>query len=245
MTSNGNLFTRRQTQPALSSSYPIALEGYYSKRQAITVRHIQPHHETNTPTQALLLAKTRSKDIATITRGIVFLGVPHRGTNAAYFAACLSCTAFFRGSSSSLLQFMAVDSPGLLELETDFYDSYVLQDRSRRPQPYICDVLETHPERMGKLALGWVWFPPPLALINGCNSFRVCSLTQLCIQQIVRPKHGLLRHGRVFTLDTDHRGLNKFYSQDDPNFQVFISIMSHVVSHALDTGTRSRLPKPT
>ncbi|KAF2968338.1 hypothetical protein GQX73_g5221 [Xylaria multiplex] len=104
--------------------------------------------------KALLLAKFRSRDVATMTKGIIFLGVPHRGTYAAFVAACLSCTAFFRGSSSSLNEFMTVDGQAILGLESEFYDGYVLPYNPYEPQLYICDVLEMRSERMGKLALG-------------------------------------------------------------------------------------------
>ncbi|KAF5676590.1 nb-arc domain-containing protein [Fusarium heterosporum] len=155
--------------------------------------------------KALLLAKSRSRDVAAMTKGIIFLGVPHRGTYASMIASCLSCMAFFRGSSSNLHEFMSVDGPAILDLESEFYDAYVIPDHPYKPQPYICDVLEMRPERMGKLVLG----------------------------TIVRPKHGLLRHGRIVTLDTDHRGLNKFQSLEDPNFLTFLRILLQAKTYAL------------
>ncbi|CAJ2506061.1 Uu.00g001910.m01.CDS01 [Anthostomella pinea] len=167
--------------------------------------------------KALLLAKSRSKDVAAMTQGIIFLGAPHRGTSAAFAASCLSCMAFFRGSSTNLLEFMAVDGPGILDLESEFYDAYVLQNHPEDRPPYIFDVLEMRPEKMGKLA----------------------------ITSIVRPKHGLLRHGRVVTLDTDHRGLNKFYSSDDPNFQIFLRVLLQAFNHALQSVRTPGVHLPT
>ncbi|KAI0862792.1 hypothetical protein F4860DRAFT_470448 [Xylaria cubensis] len=155
--------------------------------------------------KALLLAKSHSKDVAAMTRGIIFLGVPHRGTYAAFVASCLSCMAFFRGSSSSLHEFMSVDGAAILDLENEFYDGYVLPRHPDQLPLYICDVLEMRPERIGKFVLG----------------------------RIDRSKRGLLRHGRVFTLDTDHRGLNKFHSHDDPNFQIIVKILSEAKVFAL------------
>jgi hypothetical protein len=65
-----------------------------------------------------------------------------------------------------MLDLMAVDGPALLDLESEFYDSYVVQYPSHEIQPYICDVFELRPERVGKLVLGsvcvvffWVAFP--------------------------------------------------------------------------------------
>jgi hypothetical protein len=40
--------------------------------------------------------------------------------------------------------------------------------------------------------------------------------------QTVNRKSGDLRHGDVVSLDTDHRGLNKFRSRHDPNFILFL-----------------------
>lgn len=91
-----------------------------------------------------------------MTKGIIFLGVPHRGTQAAFFASCLSCMAFFRGSSTDLLELMAVDGPELLGLESEFYSAYVAQYHSQDVQPYICDILEKRPEKIGRLVLGSV-----------------------------------------------------------------------------------------
>lgn len=135
--------------------------------------------------------------------------------------------AFFRGSSSTLLEFMSVDGLGILDLESEFYDAYVLQYHSHERQPYICDILEMRPERVGKLVLGSV---------SSCT-LKMPAYSQW--PQIVRPKQGLLRHGRVMTLDTDHRGLNKFQSSDDPNFQTFLKILWQAVDHALQTGMSS------
>ncbi|OTA62400.1 hypothetical protein K449DRAFT_52541 [Hypoxylon sp. EC38] len=155
--------------------------------------------------KALIFAKARSKDVAAMTKGIIFLGVPHQGSNAAIFASCLSCMAFFRGSSSYLLELMAVNGPSLLDLESEFYDAYVMQYHSEDTRPYICDILERRPERIGNLALG----------------------------PVVSPNHFQLRHGRLLALDTDHRGLNKFHSHDDPNFQTFLMVLWQAYEHAL------------
>lgn len=57
--------------------------------------------------------------------------------------------------------------------------------------------------------------------------------------QIVRPKQGQLRHGRLLALDTDHRGLNKFRSHDDPNFQTFLTVLWQAYDHALKNSKAS------
>ncbi|KAI0844594.1 hypothetical protein F5Y00DRAFT_273920 [Daldinia vernicosa] len=170
--------------------------------------------------KALLLAKARSKDVATMTRGIIFLGVPHQGSNAAFLASCLSCLAYFRGSSSTMLELMSVDGTELLDLESEFYDAYVTQYHFGDIQPYIYDIIEKRPEKIGKFVLGW----------------------------IVKPKPGHLRHGRLLTFDTDHRGLNKFRSHDDPNFDLFMRVFGQAYDYALQTSAfpslRDRFPPP-
>ena len=142
--------------------------------------------------QALIFAKARSKDVAAMTKGIIFLGVPHQGSNAAVFASCLSCMAFFRGSSSYLLELMAVNGPSLLDLESEFYDAYVMQYHSEDTRPYICDILERRPERIGNLALGPVSF-----VIHLLSHRRIDHLSlMLSTAQVVSPKHFQLRQAR-------------------------------------------------
>ncbi len=89
-----------------------------------------------------------------MTKAILFVGVPHRGTRFAQPAACVSCISYFRGSSSDLLQLMAVGSKDLQALESEFLDSFVVQHSPNQTQPYIADVLELRPERLGPLSLG-------------------------------------------------------------------------------------------
>ncbi|KAI6086322.1 hypothetical protein F4821DRAFT_270034 [Hypoxylon rubiginosum] len=145
--------------------------------------------------KALLLAKSQSTDVAATTRAIIFIGVPHRGAPDTFIASCLSCMSFFRGSSSNMLETMSFDNPTLIDLESEFYDEYVLQHHRYEKQPYICDVLES------------------------------------------RPDGGIPRHGRVVTLDTDHRSLAKFQSGSDPNFQVLVNIISQAIDYAVPAGT--------
>ncbi|KAI1770193.1 hypothetical protein F4818DRAFT_433747 [Hypoxylon cercidicola] len=97
--------------------------------------------------KALLLAKSHSMDVATMTRGIIFLEVPHRGTYTAIAASCLSYLSFFHGPSFDKLEYMSFDSTALLDLESEFYDAYVLQHHPHEKQPYICDVVESRSKR--------------------------------------------------------------------------------------------------
>jgi hypothetical protein len=96
----------------------------------------------------------RSSDVATLTMGILFLGVPHSGTRAVFGASLLSCTAYWRGSSSALLEYMAPEKPAIVKLESEFYDSYVNKRLSLQPHPpYVSDFLEMRSESLGRFAL--------------------------------------------------------------------------------------------
>lgn len=106
--------------------------------------------------KALVLAKNESSVLAEDTRGILFLGVPHRGTEAAFWASLLSCTAKWRGSSTTLLEYINKESE-FVEENDDFRSAFVLH----RPDliqhlPRICDFVEQRPEKAWKLALGAV-----------------------------------------------------------------------------------------
>ncbi|KAI1126623.1 hypothetical protein F5Y10DRAFT_209678 [Nemania abortiva] len=145
--------------------------------------------------QTLILAQLRSSPVAIMTRGILFLGVPHSGTRTAFSASLLSCTAYWRGSSTALLEYMAPGSGHLMSLERKFYDIYAHAYSASTSPPYICDFLEMRSEMFGRLAL---W-------------------------PTVDRNSGRASHGDVVQLDTDHRGLNKFRSAQDPNFRRFLS----------------------
>ncbi|KAH6722574.1 hypothetical protein BKA61DRAFT_667311 [Leptodontidium sp. MPI-SDFR-AT-0119] len=145
--------------------------------------------------KALILARHKSSEIAASTKGILFLGVPHGGTQAVYLASFLSCTAYWRGSSPALLEYMSPGGSAITELEKDFYNAYVKNSwRDTQTLPYVCDFIEMRKERIGKLSLA------PTVGINSAGSYR---------------------HGDVVHLDADHRGLNKFSSATDPNFRDF------------------------
>ncbi|KAI0538315.1 hypothetical protein GGR58DRAFT_501308 [Xylaria digitata] len=154
--------------------------------------------------QTLLLAKLRSSPVAAMTRGILFLGVPHSGTRSAFIGSLLSCTAYWRGSSTTLLEYMTPGSEHLMSLEKWFYNIYVNPHSSHTLLPYICDFHELRSERFGRLVLG-----PTVDHNSGRSS-----------------------HGDIVKLDTDHRGLNKFMSAQDPNFRRFLRHFSKALGVA-------------
>lgn len=101
------------------------------------------------------MAKAASSSIAEDVRGILFLGVPHRGTKAAFWASLLSCTAKWRGSSTTLLEYMSEDAQAINDLQVDFRDGFVLRRHHLIQQlPYVCDFIEQRPEKASVFALG-------------------------------------------------------------------------------------------
>ncbi|KAK4455447.1 tetratricopeptide-like helical [Podospora aff. communis PSN243] len=155
--------------------------------------------------RSLVLATSRSKDVARMTKGVLFLGVPHFGTKAAFIASLLACTAYWRGSSTTMLEYMAEGNSIVERLDKDFDEAYAEADSKREyDTPYISNFLEMRPERFGKLSLS----------------------------PTVNTKSGSLRYGKEVRLDTDHRGLNKFRATDDPNFELFLRQFRRALLHA-------------
>jgi pimeloyl-ACP methyl ester carboxylesterase len=155
--------------------------------------------------RSLVLATSRSKDVARMTKGVLFLGVPHFGAKAAFIASLLACTAYWRGSSTTMLEYMAEGNSIVEKLDKDFDEAYAKADSKREYEtPYISNFLEMRPERFGKLSLS----------------------------PTVNTKSGSLRYGEEVRLDTDHRGLNKFRATDDPNFELFLRQFRRALLHA-------------
>jgi hypothetical protein len=89
-----------------------------------------------------------------MTKGILFFGVPHDGTKAAFIASILACTAYWRGSSTTMLEYMAEGSEAVRKLDDEFFEAYAKSGRKRDyTLPYVCNFLEMRPEHFGKLSL--------------------------------------------------------------------------------------------
>ncbi|KAK0731491.1 hypothetical protein B0H67DRAFT_75263 [Lasiosphaeris hirsuta] len=77
------------------------------------------------------LTAIRSKHVAEMTRGILFLGVPHYGTKAAFIASVLACTAYWRRSSTTMLEYMAEGNSVVHNLDKEFYEAYARPSANR------------------------------------------------------------------------------------------------------------------
>lgn len=125
--------------------------------------------------KAVLQAARKGSQIAKSTRGIIFLGVPHTGTATAFFGLLVSCMSYWRGSSSSLLEYMAKDGGPRKQLLEDFHKDFASKPLQGYSLPYICDVYEDRPEKKFGIVLGRVRYPPPVLGSNlyglgGCTS---------------------------------------------------------------------------
>ncbi|RYP09068.1 hypothetical protein DL765_008590 [Monosporascus sp. GIB2] len=156
--------------------------------------------------QALDLAISESNSVAAKTKGILFFGVPHYGTKASFWASLLSCTAYWRGSSTSLLEIMAEGGATIEQLDKNFNRFYIEPSSTVIPvKPYIRDFVEAKFERFGQLSMG---------------------LT-------VDFKLGKYRYAKEpIKLERDHRGLNKFRSSTDPEFRLFFRHFKEALDYA-------------
>lgn len=87
---------------------------------------------------------------------MIFLGVPHRGTAAAFVGLLMSCMSYWRGSSSALLEYMTKDGGPRKQLLEDFHKDFASKPVAGYALPYICDVYEDRPEMIFGIALGRV-----------------------------------------------------------------------------------------
>ena len=94
--------------------------------------------------------------IAESIRSILFLGVPHVGTAAAFVGLLISCTSYWRGSSSILFEYMAKDGGPRKQLLEDFHKDFATKPLPGYTFPYICDVYEDRAETKFGIVIGRV-----------------------------------------------------------------------------------------
>ncbi|RYP00587.1 hypothetical protein DL764_006461 [Monosporascus ibericus] len=92
-----------------------------------------------------------------------------------------------------MLEYMSEGNSAVTAPDNEFYRAYARPSRTRECSfPYICNFLEMRSKRFG-------------------NS----------LSQRVNINSGTLRYAEDVLFAADHRGLNKFRSSDDPNFEKF------------------------
>jgi hypothetical protein len=133
---------------------------YYSNRQVeIQVLRTRPWAD-RVLSKTILQAMRQRSQVAESARGILFLGVPHSGTAAAFVGLLMSCTSFWRCSSSVLFEYMAKDGGTRKQLLEDFHKDFATKPLPGYTLPYICDVYEDRPETKLGIVLGRVRYTP-------------------------------------------------------------------------------------
>lgn len=83
--------------------------------------------------------------------------------------------SYWRGSSSTLLEYMAKDGGPRKQLLEDFHKDFASKAVAGYARPYICDVYEDRVVEMFGIVLGWVRHAPSpqsscLYCLGGCTS---------------------------------------------------------------------------
>ena len=131
-------------------------------------------------------------DIRNRTTGIIFLGCPFLGTNVAAIADGITRNI---GNKQEILKSLVPGSPFLYALQKHFWARY---NHLRMVHFY-----EKLKSQVGRL-------------VGHVLRFRMLSLTTF--YQIVEQQSATYQARRSYALHANHRGLNKFNSGDDPNY---------------------------
>ena len=129
--------------------------------------------------------------------GIIFLGTPHQGSDAAEYGKWLARAS---GRDTTLLESLTRNSQVLHEIGRDFETSYSNAD-------LVCFYEENHSFLGVKVCM------QPSSLLLNLKPYFL---------QFVDFQSASLNSKRTIYLTTDHSGLNKFYGFDDENFQLVL-----------------------
>ena len=154
--------------------------------------------------------------------GIIFLGTPHQGSDAAGYGKLLARAT---GRDTTLLESLTRNSQVLHEVAQDFETSYSNAD-------LVCFYEEKHNLLGVKVRIACTHFFPLFHL----KSY---------ILQIVDLQSASLNNKRSIYLTTDHSGLNKFHGYEDENFQLVIpeiQRMAQTAQISIESQTESMSP---
>ena len=149
------------------------------------------------------------KDLRLSVAGIVFLGTPHQGSDAAGYGELLAQAT---GRDITLLRSLTRNSQILHEIAQDFETSYSNVD-------LVCFYEKKH---------GLLGFKVRIA----CIHFSLFINLETYILQFVDYKSASLIGKRSMYLTTDHSGLNKFHGLEDENFQLVLPEIQRMVQAA-------------
>ncbi len=149
------------------------------------------------------------KDLRLSVAGIVFLGTPHQGSDAAGYGKFL---AHATGRDTTLLESLTRNSQVLNEIAQDFETSYSNAD-------IVCFYERKHSLLGVKVRIA-------------CTRFSLLFDLQTYILQFVDFQSASLNGKRSMYLSTDHSGLNKFHGFEDENFQLVLPEIQRMVQAA-------------
>ena len=162
------------------------------------------------------------KDLRLSVAGIIFLGTPHQGSDAAGYGKLLAQAT---GRDTTLLKTLTRNSQTLHEIAQDFETSYSNTN-------LVC----FHEKEHGPLGV---------KVRIACTHFSLFLNVETYILQFVDSDSASLVGKRSMYLTTDHSGLNKFYGSEDENFKLVlreIQRMVQVAQQLIESKSQSMCP---
>ena len=149
------------------------------------------------------------KDLRLSVAGIVFLGTPHQGSDAAGYGKLLAQAT---GRDTTLLESLTRNSQVLNGIAQDFETSYSNAD-------LVCFYEKNHGLLGVKVRIAF-------------TCFSLLFILKTYFLQFVDFQSASLNGKRSMYLSTDHSGLNKFDGFEDENFQLVIPEIQRMVQAA-------------
>lgn len=140
--------------------------------------------------------------------GVIFLGAPFQGSNAAVLGKRL---AQVTGGDLSLLELLQKDNPNLHSLSKDFCDSHHEWD-------FVCFYEDTDADYT-------------LFKTRVCIPFKHISTSHVNSMKVVTASSAALSGRRMIFLNTDHSGLNKFSGKTDENYALVLPEIQRMVDN--------------
>ncbi len=149
------------------------------------------------------------KDLRLSVAGIIFLGTPHQGSDAAGYVKWLARAT---GRDKTLLESLTRNSQVLHVFAQDFETSYSNAD-------LVCFYEEKHDLLGVKVRIA-------------CTRFSLLFHLKPYVLQVVDFQSASFNNKRSIYLTTDHSGLNKFQGFEDQNFQLVLPEIQRMVQAA-------------